>query len=119
MAEQIDVAAATEPKNRFKSVTLENPILRGETKITVVNVRKPKAGQLRGGITVQDILTTDVGAMLKLIPRLTDPPLHEDEVEDLESEDFAEIAGTIRGFFMTKAERDAIEALMAEHRPRT
>lgn len=119
MADQTDIAAATEPQNRFKTVTLSTPVVRGETSIEKFNIRKPKAGELRGGITLQDILTTDASAMLKLIPRLTDPPLREDEADNLEPDDFSEICGVIRGFFMTKAEHAAIEALMSEHRPRT
>jgi hypothetical protein len=119
MAEQTDVTAVTQTENRFKTVTLSTPIIRGTTSITKLNIRKPKAGQLRGGITLQDILTTDVTAMLKLIPRVTDPPLLDDESDNLEPDDFSEICGTIRGFFMTKAEHAAIDALMAEHRPKT
>lgn len=119
MADQTDIAAVTEPQNRFKTVTLSTPVVRGETTIDKFNIRKPKAGELRGGITLQDILTTDATAMLKLIPRLTDPPLREDEADNLEPDDFSEICGVIRGFFMTKAEHAAIEALMSEHRPRT
>lgn len=118
MAEQTDVAAATAPQNRFKTVTLNTPIVRGDTSIVTLNIRKPKAGELRGGITLQDVLTTDATAMIKLIPRVTDPPLRPDEVDNLEVDDFAEICGTVRGFFMTRAEHEAVEAMMAEHRPR-
>lgn len=117
MADQTDVTAATAPKNRFETVTLSEPIMRGETRIEKLNIRKPKSGELRN-LSLQDILGTDVTAMLKLIPRVTDPPLTQPEADDLEPEDLAEICGTIRGFFMTKTELAAIEALMAEHRPR-
>lgn len=119
MADQTDTPPTVAAPNRFATVALEHPILRGETKIESLNVRKPRAGELRGGITLQDILTTDATAMLKLIPRLTDPPLTPPEADALEPEDFAELAGTIRGFFITKGERAAIEALIAEHTPKT
>lgn len=118
MAEQSDIAAATQPKNRFETVTLGTPIVRGETSIEKINVKKPKAGELRN-LTLQDILSTDVTALLKLIPRVTDPPLTQVEADNLEPEDLSEIGGTIRGFFMTKMELQAIETLMAEHRPKT
>ena len=119
MADQTGTPPAAATANRFSSVTLVYPIIRGETKIESLTVRKPKAGELRGGITLQDILTTDASAMLKLIPRLTDPPLTQPEADALETEDFSELAGTIRGFFITKMERDAIEALIADHAPKT
>ena len=38
---------------------------------------------------------------------------------DLDADDFTEIAGTIRGFFMTKGEVMVMEAMMAEHQPKT
>ena len=109
---------AEEAKNRFETITLSEPIRRGETAIGAINIRKPKSGELRG-LTLQDVLTTDISAVLKLIPRVTDPPLTQDEVDNLEPEDLAEIGGTIRGFFMTKAERQAIAMLIAEHQPKT
>ncbi|KQM21936.1 phage tail assembly protein [Novosphingobium sp. Leaf2] len=118
MADQSDIAAATEPRNRFSTVTLGTPIVRGSTTIEQLTIRKPKAGELRN-LTLQDIISTDVTALLTLIPRISEPPLLADEVNDLEPEDLSEIGGTIRGFFMTKAEQAAIEALMAQHRPTT
>jgi hypothetical protein len=104
--------------NRFETVTLSAPIVRGETTIEKLNLRKPKAGELRG-LNLQEVLTSDVAALLKLIPRVTEPPLTPSEAENLEPEDLAEIGGTLRGFFMTKAERQVVETLIAEHQPRT
>jgi len=111
-------APAAEPKNRFETVTLSEPIVRGETTIETLTIRKPRSGELRG-LTLQDVLSTDVSAILKLIPRVSEPPLTSEEADNLEPEDLAEIGGTLRGFFMTQAERQAIEVMMAEHRPRT
>lgn len=104
--------------NRFETVNLSAPIVRGETTIKTLNLRKPKAGELRG-LNLQEVLTSDVAALLKLIPRVTEPPLTGAEAEDLEPEDLAEIGGTLRGFFMTKAERQVVETLIAEHQPKT
>ena len=117
MENPADIAAVTEPKRRFETVTLSEPVVRGEKRIESLNIKKPSGGELRG-LTLQDILATDVAALLKLIPRVTDPPITQMEADQLEPEDLAEIGGTIRGFFMTKAEKQAIEALIAEHRPK-
>lgn len=118
MSEQPDITAATEPKNRFETITLAEPIVRGETKIETLNLRKPKAGELRG-LSLQNIIRNEATDLLQIIPRISEPPLTADEVNNLEVDDFAEICGTIRGFFMTKAERQAVEALIAEHQPTT
>ncbi|PKP92247.1 MAG: phage tail assembly protein [Alphaproteobacteria bacterium HGW-Alphaproteobacteria-16] len=101
---------------RFATVTLATPIQRGETKIAELTLRKPRAGELRG-LALQDVIQTDVSAMLKLIPRVSTPPLTQDEADNLEADDLTEIAGAIRGFFMTGAEKQLLEAMMAEHQP--
>lgn len=94
------------------SVTLATPIARGDTNVEMISLRKPKAGELRG-LTLQDVLQSDVSALMKLVPRISDPALTEHEVAELEADDFAEIGGTIFGFFMTPAQKAAIAKLTA------
>lgn len=105
-------------KTGFVTVELAEPIRRGTTEIATITLRKPRSGELRG-LSMQDLLTSDVTAILKLIPRISSPPLIQDEADALDPEDLAEVAGAIRGFFMTKAERVAIDRLIAEHQPTT
>lgn len=102
----------------FESVTLSYPLKRGETEISTINVRRPKAGELRG-LALPDIMTGEVVAMLTLIPRISEPPLTADEANALDPADLAEIAGTIRGFFMTKGEKAVMEAMAAQYQPKT
>ncbi|MGE4323543.1 MAG: phage tail assembly protein [Sphingobium sp.] len=118
MTDKADIAAASEPKNRFETVTLSEPILRGDTRIERITLRKPKGGELRG-LSLQDIITTDIGAIMEIIPRISDPILIRDEVEQLEAADLAEIGGVIRGFFMTAAERKAVENYIADRLTKT
>lgn len=113
-----DQAPEQPTKIRFANVTLAEPIVRGKTTIETLTLRKPRAGELRG-LNMQDVLTSDVTATLKLIPRISDPPLTQPEADALEADDFAEIAGAIRGFFMTTGEHQLLEAMVAEHRPTT
>ncbi len=112
------VAAASENKNRFETVTLNTPIIRGETTIEKLTLRKPKGGELRN-LTLQDILQTDIGTIITLVTRISDPILIKDEAENLEADDLAEIGGVIRGFFMTATERKAIESYVAGLMPTT
>ncbi|MCY1672129.1 phage tail assembly protein [Novosphingobium sp. SL115] len=102
----------------FETVALSAPITRGETTMDTLNIRRPKAGELRG-LSLQDVMNTDIVAMLTLIPRISEPPLTPDEVNNLDPADFSEIAGTVRGFFMTKAEKGMIEAVMSQYQPKT
>ncbi len=110
--------APTAKKQVFETVTLAQPIIRGDKEITQLQLRKPKAGELRG-LSMGDVVGMDVTALIKLTPRISDPVLTEAEVADLDADDFTEIAGTIRGFFMTKGEVMVMEAMMAEHQPKT
>ncbi|MEC8035955.1 MAG: phage tail assembly protein [Pseudomonadota bacterium] len=114
MTNPSDTAAA----NRFVTITLAEPIRRGETTIEKLTLRKPKSGELRG-LSLRDILSSDITATMEIIPRISDPILIKDEVEDLDAEDLAEIGGVIRGFFMTAAEKKAIELYIADHQPKT
>jgi hypothetical protein len=107
-----------ERANRFVTVTLAEPISRGETTIEQLTLRKPKSGELRG-LSLRDILSSDITATMEIIPRISDPILIRDEVENLDAEDLAEIGGVIRGFFMTAAEKKAIELYIADHQPKT
>jgi len=104
--------------NRFHTVELTAPIKRGEATIDTLNVRRPGAGELRS-LSLSDLMTSDATALLKLIPRITEPPLTTVEADALDPADFAEIGGVIRGFFMTRAEKAAIEQMIAEHLPKT
>ena len=117
MTDQPEPAPALDP-NRFASITLSTPIPRGATTIDTLTIRKPKAGELRG-LTLQDLVGTDVTALLKIIPRISSPVLTQEETDNLEAEDLTEIGGTIRGFFMTSAEKKLIEAMIAEHQPKS
>lgn len=112
--------AAPEPtdQNNFATVVFGKPIKRGATEIASITLRKPKAGELRG-LALQDLLTTDVAAILKVIPRISSPPLTQHEADELEADDLTECAGAIRGFFMTSGERQVLEAMIAEHQPKT
>ena len=112
------VPASPADDGRFVTVTLGTPIKRGETTIESLTLRKPTAGELRG-LSLQDIVSTDISAILTLTPRISSPPLTQFEADALEADDLTEIGGAIRGFFMTKTERAAIEAMLAEHRPKT
>lgn len=115
-------ASATTPAaskaNTFETVDLVEPITRGAITIDKLTLRKPKAGELRG-LTLSDVIGLEIAALLKLIPRISEPPLTDAECQDLDPADLTEIGGTIRGFFMTRAERQMLDAMIAEQQPKT
>lgn len=89
------------------TVQLSTPIRRKGGDITEVTLRKPKAGAMRG-LKIEDLYSTDVNSLLVLLPRITEPTLIAAEIEDLESEDLIELAGVVKGFFMSAEMKAAI-----------
>ena len=84
-----------------KTVTLDTPIQRGDTIITEVQLRKPKAGEMRG-LNMADVLQMDVNALTKLLPRITTPILSEVEIGNMDPADFVQLGSEVGGFLMTK-----------------
>lgn len=93
--------AAADPANTNEAVTLSSGIRRGETLISTVVLRQPTAGELRG-TNLLDVMQMNVDAMLKLIPRISTPTLHEPELARLDPADFTALAAKVIGFFVPK-----------------
>ena len=108
MGEKTETPAAPQPSTA--SVTLSTPIVRGDTSIETLSLRKPRAGDLRG-LSLNEVLQSDVSSLIRLVPRISDPSLTELEVENLEADDLAEVGGTIFGFFMSPAQKAALAKL--------
>lgn len=98
---------------RFTTIELEDPLTRGETQIATITLRKPNAGELRG-LKLDDLVQNEVTALLKLIPRISDPILTEDEASRLSFSDIVQCGGAISGFFMTKSQREFRDRWVAE-----
>lgn len=100
------------------TISLAEPIRRGEQVIAVIDLTKPKGRALRG-LALQDLMRTDIVALLTLIPRISNPPLTAPEVDNLGADDLAEIGGVVRGFFMSSSERKMMTAMIEEFAPKT
>lgn len=98
------------------TIALTTPIQRGETTITQIVLRKPKAGELRS-LKVEDMFTTDVNTLFVLLPRISLPTLLEKDIANLESEDLLEFAGAVKGFFMPAAMKAAVARMAGASDP--
>lgn len=67
-------------------VKLKKPIKFGDKDVTKIDVRRPSAGEMRG-LTLVDVNTLDVDTLIKLLPRITQPPITEAQVADLSFDD--------------------------------
>lgn len=92
---------ATTAPAEIHTVQLSQPIVRASGEpIDKLEVRRPKAGELRG-LKVDELFNADINALFVLLPRITSPVLVQDHLEQLELCDLMELAGIVRGFFMT------------------
>jgi len=111
----VDAAeTASKPNGKFVPITLDEPIRIGETLIETVTLRKPMAGELRG-LSLDDLVNSDVATLLKLIPRISTPTLTEEIVAaQLAPVDLGQMGGAVRGFFMTKGQQEMVEKMIEE-----
>ncbi|CCQ40923.1 phage tail assembly protein [Yersinia enterocolitica] len=87
----------TEPQ--FNVITLDVPIIRGNTTITEVTVNKPNTGALRGA-KLQALLDTDVDALIRVLPRITTPNLTVPEISNLDPADIYALSQALAIFFL-------------------
>lgn len=104
MARTTGTTVAQANSSNENVVTLENPIKRGDTLIETITLIKPNAGTLRG-VSLQDVATSDVNALIKVLPRMTYPSLTEHEVVNLELPDMIALAGQVIGFLSPNSVR--------------
>ena len=84
-----------------KTVTLDQAIQRGDTTITEVQLRKPKAGEMRG-LNMTDVVQMDVNALTKLLPRITTPILTEAEIGNMDPADLMQLGSEVSTFLVPK-----------------
>lgn len=108
MTKHSEAPAATNTHD-LRTVTLDTPIIRGETEVSTITLRRPKAGELRG-LSIADIARLEVTAMLKLLPRITTPILNEAELANLPSEDLTALSNEAGSFLLQRS-------VMADYQP--
>jgi hypothetical protein len=84
------------------TVTLDTPIQRGETTITEVTLRKPRAGELRG-VKLAELLQMDVATLRTVVPRISTPMLLAADIDAMDPADLLQIGTEVSGFLLTKA----------------
>jgi hypothetical protein len=83
------------------TVALDTPIKRGNGFITEVTLRKPSAGELRG-VSLAELLQMKVDALQTVLPRITNPILHKQDMATLDPADLVNMGTVVVGFLLTK-----------------
>lgn len=79
--------------NDVKTVALSRPL----ENVSIVEIREPKAGELRG-LKIADLVQLDVGAMATLLPRISN--LRARDMENLSTSDLTNLFTETLGFFV-------------------
>ncbi|MEG0921684.1 MAG: phage tail assembly protein [Comamonas sp.] len=85
-----------------RSITLQEPVKRGEQLIEKLMIRKPQSGELRG-VNLSDILNANTDAIMQLLPRVTVPTMVKHEVEAMDPADLLMCGMALVSFFVPKA----------------
>ena len=96
-----------------EGIELEVPVKRGSQIITHVQLRRPKAGELRG-LSVAALLQLDASAVMMLLPRITKPTLLKHEVEDLDPVDLVNLSQGVVDFLVSSKTLNVARAKQAE-----
>lgn len=91
------------------TVTLDTPITRTGGNITAITLRKPSAGELRG-VQLGALMQLDVGALLAVLPRVTQPSLTVQELSTMDPADLLQIGTEVAGFLLPKALRPSTDS---------
>ncbi len=101
--------AQATPAGQQAVVTLESPIARGTGRITQLQLRKPRAGALRG-INLAELLQLRAEAVMRLLPRITTPTLTEQDVEQMDPVDLVACATEVVNFLVPAQRLEAAKA---------
>lgn len=88
-----------------ETVTLDAPIQRGDTLIEKVTIRKPMSGELRG-VQLIELMQMDVVALRKVLPRITNPILHEVDVSRMDPADLVQCGMAVNSFLLSKSMKE-------------
>ena len=85
-------------------ITLDTPIIRGETEIKEITLRKPMSGELRG-VSLIELAQMDVLSLRKVLPRISTPSLTDHEIGRMDPADLLACGIVVSGFLQQKGDK--------------
>lgn len=86
-------------------IELDYPITSaGDKIIKSVTVRKPNSGALRS-LALTDVLRLQNEAIRTILPRVTEPMLHKQDLDKIDPADLIQLGTAVIGFLVPKADR--------------
>lgn len=90
-------------------IALAQPIKRGKTEVKEITLRRPGSGELRG-LKLADLVQGDVSSVIRLLPRISQPTLVDQEAAAMDVYDLTNCADQIAIFLQTPPQKPAAEA---------
>jgi hypothetical protein len=87
-----------------QTITLDEPLKRGDSQIEQVTIRKPSSGELRG-VSLAALGELDVTALQRVLPRITNPTLTQQDVANMAPADLMQCGVAVAGFLLKKSMR--------------
>ncbi len=97
------------PNADVREVTLDVPIKRPGGDLCKVLVRRPNAGALRG-LSLVELLHMNVTALQTILPRITEPMIHKQEVAQIDPADLVALGTEVAAFLVPKAQREEFQS---------
>lgn len=99
-------STATPAEKTTTVIKLDYPITSaGDKQVAEVTVRKPMSGALRN-LAMTDLLRMQTEAIRTILPRITEPMLHKQDLDKLDPADFVQLGTAVVGFLVPKADRE-------------
>ncbi|MFV9655905.1 phage tail assembly protein [Pseudomonas sp. NY15366] len=89
-------------------IPLAQPIKRGKTEVKEITLRRPGSGELRG-LKLADLVQGDVTSVIRLLPRISQPTLVDQEAAAMDVYDLTNCADQIAIFLQTPPKKPAAE----------
>lgn len=86
------------------TVTLDYPFKSAGVPIETVEVRQPRAGEMRG-VSLTQLAINDVDSIIKVLPRITTPVIYPADAERMDLADLLFMGRVIQAFLLGKKQR--------------
>ncbi len=87
------------PEGCFARIPLRRPVKRGDTAVSSILLREPDGAALMG-VELFDLMRMNTTEIVKLLPRISEPPLITEEVKLMGGQDLFDIGQEIAAFLL-------------------
>lgn len=87
------------PEGCFARIPLRKPVTRGDTKVSSILLREPDGIALMN-VELFDLMRMNTTEIVKLLPRISEPPLITEEVKAMSGPDLFNVGQEIAAFLL-------------------